>query len=101
MVITNTTFHVPAHYKPHLVTWLRDVYAKSATESGHSEPRIARVMGGGEDDGMSIAFQTAASTLAEAKKWHDGPGQDLRFELVRALGSEKVAFFTTYLQVID
>lgn len=100
MVIVNTTFHIPAQYKQQLVGWLRDTYAKSALENGHTDPRTARVMGGGEGDGISIAFQTGAESLAMAKEWHDGPGNKLRLELIKAMGKEQVAYFTTYLQII-
>lgn len=102
MIIVNTTFHVPLQLKNALATWLRDVYGPSAVAAGHRAPRTARVLGGScDDDGCSIAFQTEAATLAEAKRWHDGDANALRLEIARQLGPGKLAFFTTYLQTID
>lgn len=102
MIIVNTTFHIPLPLKNALAAWLRDVYAPSALAAGHRSPRTARVLGGaGDDEGCSVAFQTEAPTLAEARKWHDGEAGRLRIELTRQLGPDKLAFFTTYLQTID
>lgn len=101
MIIVNTTFHIPLQLKNMLAGWLRDTYAPSALNCGLDAPRTARVLGGGDDDSCSVAFQTQAPTLAIAKKWHDGEGQRLRQRLLQTLGADRVAFFTTYLQTID
>lgn len=102
MIVVNTTFHIPATLKPVLVEWLRGPYTESAVQAGHINPRIARVMGGNAEDrdGISIAFQTEAQDLRHGRAWHDGKGQELRIELLKAAGKDKVAFFTTYLQVL-
>lgn len=99
MVLINTTFHVPLQLRNVLVTWLKEQYTESALKAGHKDVRILRVMGGG-DDGISIAFQSGCPTLAEAKRWHDSQGIALQSQLMSVLGKERVAFFTTYLQVI-
>lgn len=102
MIIVNTTFHVPLRLKNRLVEWLRSEYAPSALRGGHTQPRTARVIGGAPDDeGCSVAFETRAETLADARRWYDGEGHDLRAGLIHELGSDRVAFFTTYLQVLD
>lgn len=102
MIIVNTTFHIPLQLKNALAEWLRDVYGPSAISAGHKAPRTARVLGGNiDDEGCSIAFQTEADSLADAKKWHDGVACGLRIDFARRLGPGKLAFFTTYLQTID
>ncbi|MEE1207251.1 MAG: DUF4286 family protein [Muribaculaceae bacterium] len=104
MIILNTTFHIHCALRNDLLTWLKEVYTPAAVESGlMSKPRTARVLGGKADDvdGCSIACQLEAESLATARRWHDSEGAKLRAEALRIFGTQKLAFFTTYLQVCE
>lgn len=96
MIIVNTTFHVPLRLKRILVDWLRSDYAVSAKGAGLTDDETARVLGGGDEEGVSIAFRVKADTLARARSWNEGEADVLRRELLSRYGSN-VAYFTTYL----
>lgn len=98
MFILNTTFHVPLRMKRQFVEWLKTEYSNSATKYGLIDAEIARVLGGEDEEGVSIAFRAKASTLSLAHKWNDGVGDELRRRLVSQYGSN-VAFFTTFLAI--
>lgn len=98
MTILNITFHVHVTVRRAFTNWLCDTWVPAARSAGMHTPRLARVVGGDDPDGMSLAFEMAAPTLSVARQWFEGSeAHALRLEISRNWG-QQVVFFATYLQ---
>lgn len=100
MIILNTTFVLHLSVKTEFLKWVKEVYLPSAAKSdAFGNPTVARVLTRIEPDTESIAVQLPASSLDDARRWHDGNAALLRNDL-HARWGERLLFFTTYMEIV-
>lgn len=101
MVILNTTFFAEESLAQQVATWLAEVYARSAEESGifAGKPEIARILSPTEPGAVSFACRCVCGSVEEAGRWHDSTASLLKDDVHARWGS-RVVWFTTYMETL-
>lgn len=101
MHLINTTFCVERSIDTAFRSWLKNVYIRSALSTPFlSVPMLTRVLGQEDPTATTYALHLHATSLAEARRWHDETAAMLRDDMSARFG-QRVLFFTTYLEIID
>lgn len=101
MHLINTTFCVDRTINASFRQWLDKVYINAALSTPFlSQPMLTRVLGQEDPDADTYALHLKATTLEEARRWHDDTAALLRQDMTSRFG-RKVLFFTTYLEILD
>ncbi len=100
MLIYNTTYHCEKDCYEEFVTWLRTQYIPIALQhKGVSEPRIARIFGQAENEGVSLSVQFLTPDLQTLQSWYEKCGADLVATLEKKF-TQRVAGFSTIMEQI-
>ncbi|MBO5249767.1 MAG: DUF4286 family protein [Muribaculaceae bacterium] len=100
MILLNTTFIVHKSIESQFITWAKETYVPTATDSNiFINPIFTRIMADSDPDGNGYAIQLRAQNLEQAITWHDTVAAKLKQELSKKWG-EKILHFTTYMQII-
>ena len=100
MIVYNTTFHVETEIQDEFVEYMLQRFIPACTKSGLlTSPRLARVYGGEEDEGVSFAIEFTAGDLQTLEKWNTEESS-LIFAPMFDKFKEKIAGFSTILQTI-
>lgn len=97
MITLNTTFYIHPSLETEFVSWVREFYIPSATESGLCNPSMSIILANVGEDVIGFALQFDAQELSVAEKWHDGKGGCVRADFISRHG-QKALFFSTYLE---
>lgn len=100
MTLLNITFHVACPLKNEFLQWARTQWIPAAEKSGLSSPRLSRVLGGDDPDGISFALEMSAPTLAVARAWFNGTEATALCNAALRQWHQRVLFFATYLDVL-
>lgn len=101
MLIYNTTYHCEQACYDEFVEWLRKVYIPTAMAHGAiSSPRMSRILGHEENEGVSISLQFSTADFDTLSAWYEACGATLIEELEKNF-HQRVAGFSTIMQEID
>ena len=100
MVILNTTYHVHGTIYRDFVQWLKSDMLPAADKAGMHSPRVSRVLGGDDPEGISLAFEVSAPDLISAKQWQKSDELQALHSRMLSTWGHKALFFCTLLDVI-
>lgn len=101
MIVYNTTFQVDSDIQEEFVEYLLQKFIPACTKSGLlTSPRLARVFGTDEDEGISFAIEFTAKDLFTLEKWNNEESYSVHAPLIEKF-REKIAGFSTILQTIE
>lgn len=101
MIIYNTTFSVPKDLQNEFLDFIRDEYIPQALKTNLlKEPRLARVFGRDEDNGLSYALEFKTDSVEDLERWNQAVGQKLYAQLT-AKFKQNILGFATLLQLIE
>jgi len=101
MIVYNTTFQVDTDIQDEFVEYLLQKFIPACTKSGLlTSPRLARVFGTDEDEGISFAIEFTAKDLFTLEKWNNEESYSIHAPLIEKF-REKIAGFSTILQTIE
>jgi hypothetical protein len=101
MLIFNTTYLVPDNVYGVWYKWMKEFTIPFMTESGHFiKPQMAKVLGTGNEDGISVSVQVIVRDLETLERWNNRFEMELQKACYDKFGTE-VLFFSTILEVLD
>lgn len=101
MIVFNTTFHVEEEIHEDFIEYMLQHFIPMSTKSGLlTSPRLSRVFGKEEDEGLSFAMEFAVSDLAALERWNSEESGTVYAPLLEKF-KEKMAGFSTVMQTID
>lgn len=101
MIIFNTTFHVEESIHNEFIEYMLQIYIPICTKSGLlNSPRLARIFGKEEDEGISYAMEFTAKDLFTFEKWNKEESGNI-YTLLMDNFKEKIIGFSTVMQTIE
>ena len=101
MIVFNTTFHVDEAIQDDFIEYMVHVFIPMSTRSGLlSSPRLARIFGKEEDEGLSFAMEFEVADIVMMEKWNAEESKYV-FNPLMVMFKEKVIGFSTLMQTID
>jgi len=101
MIVFNTTFHVDENIQEEFIEYILKEFIPMSTKSGLLKyPRLARVFGKDEDEGVSFAMEFQVDDIAVMEKWNAEESNRV-FELLMDRFKEKMVGFSTLMQTIN
>ncbi len=101
MLIYNTTYHCEKSCYDLFIKWVRSHYIPTALScNGVQSPRIARICGGDDNEGISVSVQFDTPHLDALSSWYEKCGAALIQEL-EAKFDKQVAGFSTIMEQIE
>jgi len=101
MIIFNTTFHVEEAIHNEFIEYMLKIFIPKCTKSGLiSSPRLAKIFGKDEDEGISYAMEFIAKDLFTLERWNKEESGDIYAQLMDNF-KEKIIGFSTVMQTVD
>jgi hypothetical protein len=101
MIVFNTTFHLEEDIHEEFIEYMLQKFIPMSTKSGLlTSPRLARVFGKEEDEGLSYAMEFSAGDLAALERWNTDESQVVYAPLLEKF-KEKLIGFSTVMQTIE
>ena len=101
MIVFNTTFHVDEAIQDDFIEYMVHVFIPMSTRSGLlSSPRLARIFGKEEDEGLSFAMEFQVADIVVMEKWNAEESKNVFNPLMERF-KEKLIGFSTLMQTID
>lgn len=101
MIVFNTTFHVEEVIQDDFIEYMLQVFIPMSTKSGMlTSPRLARVFGRDEDEGLSFAMEFQVTDIVVMEKWKSEESGSVFTPLMERF-KDKMIGFSTLMQTID
>ena len=101
MIVFNTTFHVEEDIQEDFIEYMLQEFIPASTKSGLLKfPRLARVFGKEEDEGLSFAMEFQVADVVMMEKWNTEESNKVFAPLMDKF-KEKMIGFSTLMQTID
>lgn len=101
MLIYNTTYHCDKSCYERFAAWLRTYYIPQVLKhQGVSQPRLARILGQDDNEGISISLQFTTTDFDTLSTWYERCGASLVEQLEKDFKQEVVGF-STIMESID
>ena len=101
MLIYNTTYHCEQACYEEFLAWMRKEYIPVAMgHGGLVSPRISRIMGGDDAEGVSLSVQFETEGIDSLSSWYEACGEALVARLEDKF-AQRVAGFSTIMERID
>jgi hypothetical protein len=101
MIVFNTTFHVEEEIHEEFVEYMLQSFIPMSTRSGLlTSPRLARVHGKEEDEGVSFAMEFQVASLFTLEQWNKEESSSVYSPLLEKF-KEKLAGFSTVMETIS
>ena len=101
MIVFNTTFHVEEDIQEEFIEYMLQEFIPASTKSGMLKfPRLARVFGKDEDEGLSFAMEFQVVDIVVMEKWKSEESNSVFAPLMDRF-KEKMIGFSTLMQTID
>ena len=90
MIVFNTTFHVEASIEQEFIDYMLQIYIPACTQSGIlTLPRLARVHGEEEGEGLSFAMEFTTTDILSLEEWNQNESNDIYPPLLNTI-KEKI-----------
>ncbi|WP_298647311.1 DUF4286 family protein [uncultured Proteiniphilum sp.] len=100
MIVFNTTFHVEEEIHEEFIEYMLQRFIPMSIQSGLlSSPRLSRIFGKEEEEGLSFAMEFLVSDLAALERWNSEESGAIYAPLLERF-KEKMAGFSTVMQTI-
>lgn len=101
MIVFNTTFHVEEEVHEDFIEYMLQHFIPMSTKSGLlTSPRLSRVFGKEEDEGLSFAMEFQVADVATLEQWNKQESGDIYAPLLMKF-KEKMVGFSTVMQTIE
>ncbi|MBF6598169.1 MAG: DUF4286 family protein [Fermentimonas sp.] len=101
MIVFNTTFHVDEVIQDDFIEYMLQVFIPMSTKSGLlTYPRLSRIFGKDEDEGISFAMEFQVADIVVMEKWNADESKYVFNPLMERF-KEKMIGFSTLMQTID
>lgn len=101
MIVFNTTFHVEEDIHQEFVEYMLQHFIPMSTKSGLlTSPRLSRVFGKEEDEGLSFAMEFQVVDTFTLEQWNKEESGVIYAPLLEKF-KEKMVGFSTVMQTIE
>ena len=101
MIVFNTTFHVDEAIQDDFIEYMLQEFIPMSTKSGLlTYPRLARIFGKEEDEGLSFAMEFKVADIVAMEKWNAEESKNVFNPLMERF-KDKLIGFSTLMQTID
>ena len=101
MIVFNTTFHIEEGIHEEFIEYMLQVFIPMSTKSGLlTSPRLARIFGKEDDEGLSFAMEFEVADIIAMEKWNAEESNIVYAPLMERF-KEKIIGFSTLMQTID
>lgn len=99
-MVFNTTYHVENNSLDDFLLFVKEFLITNVLEEkSFSNPRLLKIIGGEEDEGVSLAFQFDIKDLDSLNEWYENAGSDINEKMLSQFG-QRVAGFSTLMETL-